>query len=170
MTAQGFAVPKPVGNMKSKLYDCLIAACVMSLAGCPAKYREDLDYTYRVEQTVTLDEFPSTTLVQFESVDWDPEDCAELRALISDDNIAAGRNVLEIGTGTGVIAALCLSFGAKRVVATDPNPAAIANAVYRHTPGNMPIAVQCTEYLATHRAIGHTGRAQSTTGPASYRD
>jgi protein-L-isoaspartate O-methyltransferase len=116
--------------MKSRLHKCWIAACVVSAAGCPAKYREDLDYTYRVEQTLTLDEFPSTRLVQFESVHWDPEDCAELRALISDDNIAAGRNVLEIGTGAGIISALCLSFGAKRVVTIDPNPAAIANAVY----------------------------------------
>ncbi len=53
-----------------------------------------------------------------------------MRALISEDKIAAGRDVLEIGTGAGVMAALCLSYDAKSVVATDSNPAAIANAKY----------------------------------------
>jgi predicted nicotinamide N-methyase len=116
--------------MKRLLHNLLVVAGIVVVAGCPLKYREDLDYTYGVEQTLALDEFPSVPLVRFESVDWDADNCAELRAMIGDDKIAAGRNVLEIGTGTGVIAALCLSFGAKRVVATDTNPAAIANAIY----------------------------------------
>ena len=41
----------------------------------------------------------------------------------------AGGRFLEIGTGTGVIAALAAMRGASYVVATDINPAAVANAV-----------------------------------------
>lgn len=46
-----------------------------------------------------------------------------------------GADVLEIGTGTGVVAVFAALAGARRVVATDVNPAAVANArvnVARH--------------------------------------
>ncbi len=102
----------------------------IGLTGCPAKYREDLDYSYGVEQTISVPEIQSDQLVQFESVAWDPADTARLRSMIADDDAAAGRAVLEIGTGTGVIAVLCLQQGAQHVVATDVNPAAVANASY----------------------------------------
>jgi len=47
---------------------------------------------------------------------------AEYRHLIE------GRRVLDMGTGTGVLALLAARLGAKRVVATDSNPKAVANA------------------------------------------
>jgi len=107
-----------------------ILVIAILLTGCWSKYREDLDYRYSVEQVLSLDEFLSQQMVQFESVRWDSDDTAELRRMITEDNSAAGRKVLEIGTGTGVIAVLCLLHGADQVVATDVHPAAIANARY----------------------------------------
>ncbi|MGE0378085.1 MAG: 50S ribosomal protein L11 methyltransferase, partial [Planctomycetaceae bacterium] len=66
----------------------------------------------------------------FESVFWEPGDTESLRALIRQSRIAEGKTVLEIGTGSGLIALCCLKAGATRVVATDINPAAVANARY----------------------------------------
>lgn len=98
-------------------------------AGC-RRYREDLDYEFRVEQTWPLEESPGLEFVQFESVFWEPDDTVSLRERIVKDSIASGRSVLEIGTGTGLIAILCQRHDATRVVATDINPAAVANARY----------------------------------------
>ena len=42
----------------------------------------------------------------------------------------ADARYLEIGTGTGILGILCLQNGADEVVATDINPAAVANARY----------------------------------------
>lgn len=98
--------------------------------GCRQKYREDLDYSYKVEQTWPLEDLNEGEIVQFESVFWEPDDTISLRKLIVDDLITAGRDVLEIGTGTGLLSILCLRNDARRVVATDINPAAVANARY----------------------------------------
>lgn len=98
--------------------------------GCRAEYREDLDYDYNVQQTWELDGLQFGQIVQFESVFWEPDDTVSLRELIVDDTIASGRDVLEIGTGTGVLSVLCLQSDAKTVVATDINPAAVACARY----------------------------------------
>lgn len=98
--------------------------------GCPSKVRDDLDYSYDVLQVIDLPEVGEHPLVQFESVFWEPSDSASLQKLIIDDRIADGRRVLEIGTGTGLLSLLCLRNGATAVVATDINPAAVANARY----------------------------------------
>ncbi len=98
-------------------------------AGC-RRYREDLDYEFRVEQTWPLDGSAGLEFVQFESVFWEPDDTVSLRERIVQGSIASGRSVLEIGTGTGLIAILCQRHDATRVVATDINPAAVANARY----------------------------------------
>lgn len=98
-------------------------------AGC-RRYRGDLEYDFEVSQTWPLEEWPGAEWVQFESVFWEPDDTLSLRRMIVDDAIAAGRSVLEIGTGTGLIAILCQRHDATRVVATDINPAAVANARY----------------------------------------
>ena len=103
-------------------------AVTWSGVGCRTKYREDLDYSYNVEQTWSLDELQFGQIVQFETVFWEPDDTVSLRTLIVDDRVAAGRQVLEIGTGTGLISILCLQNDAQAVVATDINPAAVANA------------------------------------------
>jgi cyclopropane fatty-acyl-phospholipid synthase-like methyltransferase len=103
---------------------------IVSCLGCPASYRQDLDYEYNIEQTFSIDEISSTALVQFESVSWDPDQDAALRKLICADQIASGRDVLQLGTGIGALAVLCLRNSAKQVVATDSNPAAVANTKY----------------------------------------
>ena len=107
----------------------LCACCALTIitGGC-TKYREDLDYSYAVEQTWQLEDMAYGDVVQFESVFWEPDDSISLRRLIIDDQIASGRDVLEIGTGTGLIAILCLQNEASSVLATDINPAAVANA------------------------------------------
>lgn len=99
--------------------------------GCSRKTtRTDLDYSFDVLQTFEVAELSEQELVQFESVFWEPDDSASLRELIVEDEIANGRRVLEIGTGTGLLSLLCLRYGATQVVATDINPAAAANARY----------------------------------------
>jgi tRNA1(Val) A37 N6-methylase TrmN6 len=97
--------------------------------GCN-RYREDLDYSYAVEQVWPVDDLNHGEIVQFESVFWEPDDTVSLRRMIVDDGVASGRDVLEIGTGTGLIAILCLQYDATSVIATDINPAAVANAQY----------------------------------------
>jgi release factor glutamine methyltransferase len=106
------------------------ALCLVALIGCRTKYREDLDYSYAVEQTWPLEDLQFGEIVQFESVFWEPDDTVSLRRMLIDDTAAAGRDVLEIGTGTGLIAIVCLQNDASNVVATDINPAAVANAKY----------------------------------------
>ena len=65
-----------------------------------------------------------------ETVFWDPRDTLSLRSLIARTPLVQDKTILEIGTGSGLVALCCLQAGAKRVVATDVNAAAIANAVY----------------------------------------
>ena len=78
----------------------------------------------------SVEEFPAG-LAQFETVFWDPRDTVSLRALIRQSpEIVRGRRVLEIGSGTGLLSLCCLKAGAQNVVATDINPAAIANTAY----------------------------------------
>jgi len=148
--------------MKQNHYRIPIAAIVILLAGCSSKYREDLDYGYSVEQVLSLDEFLSQPMVQFESVRWDADDTAELRSMITNENSAAGRKVLEIGTGTGVIAILCLLHGADQVVATDVNPAAVANANYNaaaiELDSNLDVRQVDTGSAGTFAKIGNGER------------
>ena len=70
------------------------------------------------------------TIAQFDSVFWEPDDTNSARELIRTTDLVQGKTVLEIGTGTGLLSLCCLQAGARRVVATDINPAAIANATY----------------------------------------
>ena len=86
----------------------LTLVIVIVSIGCRTKYREDLDYSYNVQQTWSLEELNYGEIVQFESVFWEPDDTVSLRKMIVDDTVAAGRDVLEIGTGTGLISILCL--------------------------------------------------------------
>ena len=106
--------------------------CAILIGGCRNRYREDLDYSYAVQQTWPMEELVEggNEIVQFESVFWEPDDTVSLRKQIVEDSIAAGRSVLEIGTGTGLLSILCLQNDATSVVATDINPAAAANARY----------------------------------------
>jgi SAM-dependent methyltransferase len=69
-------------------------------------------------------------IVAFDTVFWEPRDTASLRKLIHETDLVRDRTVLEIGTGSGLVALCCLHAKARRVVATDVNPNAIDNARY----------------------------------------
>jgi SAM-dependent methyltransferase len=116
--------------MHARILLVLVVTFPVLAAGCRTKYREDLDYSYNVQQTWPLEDLHFGEIVQFETVFWEPDDTVSLRDQIVDDRVAAGRRVLEIGTGTGVLSILCLQNDATSVVATDINPAAVANAQY----------------------------------------
>ncbi len=76
-----------------------------------------------------VDELPFDIVV-FETVFWEPRDTTSLRKLIHETDLVHDQTVLEIGTGSGLVALCCLHAGADRVVATDVNPNALANARY----------------------------------------
>jgi methylase of polypeptide subunit release factors len=63
-----------------------------------------------------------------DTVFWEPEDTTSLRERIFSDPKLDGADVLEIGTGSGLISLCCLQAGAAHVLATDLNPAAVENA------------------------------------------
>ncbi len=69
-------------------------------------------------------------VVVFETVFWEPRDTASLRQLIHETDLVRDRTVLEIGTGSGLVALCCLQAKARHVVATDVNPHALENARY----------------------------------------
>ncbi len=77
----------------------------------------------------TIDDF-SQDIAQFDSVFWEPEDTTSLREWLSKSALLHDARVLEIGTGTGIVALFCGQYGAAQVVATDINPIAVANARY----------------------------------------
>ena len=134
---------------------------MLAIAGCHSeKYREDLDYSYSVQQTWYLDELGSREIIQFESVFWEPDDTVSLRNLIVTDTIASGRTVLEIGTGTGLLSILCLQNGANSVVATDINPAAVANARYNaaHLEIDQNLEVRQVPKEKPRRLLGDRAR------------
>jgi methylase of polypeptide subunit release factors len=108
----------------------LVLLTLLGTWGCSKPTRTDLDYSFEIYQTVQTPEFGEQELVQFKSVFWEPDDTVSLRKLMADDQIADGRRILEIGTGTGLLSLICLTGGATSVIATDINPAAVANARY----------------------------------------
>jgi predicted RNA methylase len=107
------------------------------LLGCPRRYREDLNYDFNVQQVWEVEELNWRDVVQFESVFWELDDTQSLRKMIANDGIAKQRDCLEIGTGTGLLSLMCLHFEAKSVIATDINPAAVANARYNAAMMNL---------------------------------
>lgn len=100
------------------------------ITGCHRGYREDLDYSHAILQSWQLAEIDDGVVAQFEHVVWEPDNTISLRAMIAEDLIVDGRDVLEIGTGTGILSILAVRNNARLVVATDINPAAVANARY----------------------------------------
>ncbi len=76
-----------------------------------------------------VDGFPAA-ISQMESVFWEPNDTDSLRAWLLESGRLKGANVLEIGCGTGLVAIACALQGARSVIASDINPAAVANTIY----------------------------------------
>ena len=76
---------------------------------------------------VSIEDLP-LPLAQFETVFWDPRDTPSLRKLMRETDVVKGKQVLEIGTGTGLLATCALKAGASRAVATDINSNAVMNA------------------------------------------
>ena len=76
-----------------------------------------------------VDGFPAA-IAQMESVFWEPDDTSSMRAWLIDSERLKNAEVLEIGCGTGLVSIACALHGARNVVASDINPAAVYNAIY----------------------------------------
>lgn len=68
--------------------------------------------------------------------------------MIIDDNLTAGRTVLQIGVGPGVVPILCQQHGSGDIIATDTNPAAIANAKYNVALMELDAAIKVRQARA----------------------
>lgn len=84
--------------------------------------------TWPVVRWVNVPELPQDIQI-LDSVFWEPDDTVSLRKRILAEPRMRGARVLEIGTGSGLVSLCCLQAGAERVIATDLNPAAVANAL-----------------------------------------
>jgi len=82
-------------------------------------------------------------LAIYETVFWEPLDTESLRKLLQDTpEFVQGKSVLEIGTGSGLVALSCKYQGADHVVATDINPNAVACAKANSARLGIPIDVR----------------------------
>lgn len=100
---------------------------------------------------VRVPELPKELAIM-DSVFWEPDDTISLRKMILTESVLKGAQVLEIGTGSGLVSLCCLQAGAARVVATDINPAAVANA--RHNAAELGFSEQLDVRLVPRRAAG----------------
>lgn len=82
----------------------------------------------KIVRWVSVPELPKDVAL-LESVFWEPDDTLSLRQRIAAEAFVQNADVLEVGTGSGLISLCCLQAGAARVVATDLNPAAVNNAL-----------------------------------------
>ncbi len=73
--------------------------------------------------------FPAS-IAQMESVFWEPNDTYSLREWLKGSDQLRGADVMEIGCGTGLVSIACALQGARSVLATDINQAAVVNATY----------------------------------------
>jgi release factor glutamine methyltransferase len=95
-----------------------------------SKYEADIhDREPAVKLWGKVEDF-NTEIAVYKTVFWEPDDTISLRTLIRETPLVKGKSVLEIGTGSGLVSLCCLQGGAKRVVATDINREAVANARY----------------------------------------
>ena len=89
----------------------------------------DLDAFPKFDRWEAIEDFP-VEMALYETVFWEPDDTLSLRELIRTTPFVKDRDILEIGTGSGLVALCCLRAGARHVVATDVNAHALANARY----------------------------------------
>ena len=115
-----------------------IVLVLMSFAIGNAWLRRD----WKVVRWVKVDEL-STKLGLYESVFWEPLDTESFRHLIvTQPDFVRDKRVLEIGTGSGLLAICCKQSGAQTVVATDINPQAAACAIANSERAGMSIEVR----------------------------
>jgi methylase of polypeptide subunit release factors len=117
---------------RSRFACCGIAAALLAVAGGSAwRFARDpstpIEPEPRIVARVDVLDF-DRQLVLFDTVFWEPDDTKSLRDVIRATPAVKGKDVLEIGTGSGLISLCCVRAGANRVVATDINPNAVANA------------------------------------------
>jgi release factor glutamine methyltransferase len=95
--------------------------------------------TYRFEQTNEelppirswhhVEDFPAA-IAQLDSVFWEPDDTLSMRKYLKESGKLTNADILEIGCGTGLVSIACALQGARSVVATDINYAAVGNTTY----------------------------------------
>jgi release factor glutamine methyltransferase len=114
---------------------CLLAILALSLAlfcSCskqPAAVTPEKIGYHGAVNWVSIEDLP-LPLAQFETVFWDPRDTPSLRKLMRETDAVRAKRVLEIGTGTGLLALCALQAGAASAVATDINSNAVLNAKF----------------------------------------
>ena len=123
----------------SRVWPAVVLVCTgLSCSTPPTDTKTDTlpaaldDSVWEVIAWHQLDDLPRE-IARLGTVFWDLRDTVSLRKLIRETPLVKGKTVLEIGTGTGLLSLYALQFGAAKVVATDVNPAAVANA--RHNAG-----------------------------------
>lgn len=106
----------------------------------------------RVVRTVSIPDLPED-LELFDSVFWEPGDTDSLRQVLrTSPMLIAERSVLDIGTGSGLLALCCSQAGAAYVTATDVNPQ----------------AVDCARHNAKRLELSIDVRLASATTPSAY--
>lgn len=128
-----------------------------------------LKLTERVQQTPTILTWETVDglakpIAIFDHVFWEPDDTLSLRKMLQQTTLVKGKAVLEIGTGTGLIALCCLEAGAKSVVATDINPWAQKNACFNAEQ------LGTADRLQTRLVSQKTPHAWSVIGPEERFD
>ncbi|MDO8650416.1 MAG: class I SAM-dependent methyltransferase [Candidatus Berkelbacteria bacterium] len=100
-----------------------------------ARMKKKTDKPYEVNYGgLDLTVFPSVYAPEFfDDSLWYAKELAE---------IVGNKSLLEIGTGTGVIAIICALRGGAKVTATDINPAAVHNATINAGRYKLPIVVK----------------------------
>ena len=128
----------------SRVWPAVVLVCTgLSCSSPPAETPTDThpaaldDSVWEVIAWHQLDDLPKE-IARLGTVFWDPRDTVSRRKLIRETPLVKGKTVLEIGTGTGLLSLYALQFGAAKVVATDVNPAAVANA--RHNARLLDVA------------------------------
>ncbi len=76
------------------------------------------------DRTETIEDFDQRLAI-FPTVFWEPLDTTSLRKLIRETPLVQSKNILEIGTGSGLVSLCCAYRGAASVVATDVNQNAV---------------------------------------------
>ena len=116
----------------------LVFAAALSSCKPQVTIPDDLSgATWEVINLGSVEDLPEEVLL-LESVFWEPQDTISLRRLIRETPLVRDKTVLEIGTGSGLISLCALQYGAAKAVATDVNPAAVANA--QHNAERMGLA------------------------------